>query len=312
MAVIIFIDTTTKSRSLISKFKDEGHSTLKEPLVLVNDVTNICTDGSGEKVLIWHVSSSKIRIDNEIQDVSLRNIGNATEILNRCQFNHKFGVTDNDEQYKRKVREAWSFDDVESWDPLKDRFKEGLKKGLKGQEKVIKATTNQILHLFLPIDIDMQALEMIQNDLGKVNKYLWGDKDRDIEGMFEGREGDEHYRQKLYDLWHLLGKKDHLRHIDKNASSKVEIFTPIDNSSPFLQKLAGLDDDDPKESPVYNFLESLDTGKKDDRDVTAEDLCKPFNLEIEVNGKKEEINSFHNWYCALASCLRGAEGCEGK
>ena len=168
-----------------------------------------------------------------------------------------------------------------------------------------------LLHLFLPLDIDMQALEIIKDDPGEVKKYLWGDKDRDIEGMFESREGNEHYRQKLYDLWHLLGKQDYLRQIGKKASSKVERFTPIDNSSPLLQKLAGLDDD-PKESPVYNFLESLDTGKKDDRDVTAEDLCMPFNLKIEVNGKKEEIKSFHNWYCALASCLRGAEGCEGK
>jgi len=188
-------------------------------------------------------------------------------------------------------------------------FNKFLELSKKKSTEICKA---RLLHLFLPLDIDMQALEMIQNDPEKVNKYLLGDKDRDIEGMFEGREGDEHYRQKLYDLWHLLGKQDYLGQIGKNASSEVEICTPIDNSSPLLQKLAGLDDYDPKESPVYNFLESLDTRKKDDMDVTAEDLCKPFNLEIEVNGKKEEIKSFHNWYCVLASCLRDAEGCEGK
>jgi len=139
---------------------------------------------------------------------------------------------------------------------------------------------------------------------------LWGD--RDVEGMFENRESDEHYRQKLYDLWHLLGKKYYLRQIGKNASSKVENLTPIDNPHDDLLKLAGLSNGNPKGFAIYTFLESLDTGKKDDRDITAEDLCKPFNLVIEVNGKKEEIKSFHNWYCALASCLRGAEGCEGK
>lgn len=170
------------------------------------------------------------------------------------------------------------------------------------KKKNLSKLFKNLLHLFLPIDIDMQALEIIKDDPGEVKKYLWGDKDRDIniEGMFESREGDDHYRQKLYDLWHLLGKQDYLRQIGKNASSKVESFTPIDNPSPFLRKLAGLDDD-PKESPVYNFLESLDTGKKDDRDITAEDFCKPFK-DMKVND--EGIESFPKWYRVLAKELR--------
>ena len=180
------------------------------------------------------------------------------------------------------------------------------------KKKNLSKLFKNLLHLFLPIDIDMQALEIIKDDPGEVKKYLWGDKDRDIniEGMFESREGDEHYRQKLYDFWYLLGKKDYLMQIGKNASSKAKSFTPIDNHSPSIQQLAGLSNEDPKESPIYEFLESIDTGKKGDIHLTAEDLCKSFNFEVEVNGKKEKNKSFHNWYCALASCLRGAEGSE--
>ena len=90
---------------------------------------------------------------------------------------------------------------------------------LSGESKKaeIDKTIYQILHLFLPLDIDMQTLEILKDDTEKVETYLHGDKYTDIEGMFESREGDEHYRQKLYDLWHLLGKQDYLRQIGKKA-----------------------------------------------------------------------------------------------
>jgi hypothetical protein len=29
-----------------------------------------------------------------------------------------------------------------------------------------------------------------------------------------------------------------------------------------------------------------------------------------VNGKKEKIETFHDWYCALASCLTGEDACK--
>jgi len=158
-----------------------------------------------------------------------------------------------------------------------------------------------ILSLFLPLDIDMQALEIIKNDLEKVNKYLWGDKDKNIEGMFESHKSGEHYRQKLYDFWHLLGKKEYLEEIRESASSKVKSLTPIDNPSTSIQQLAGLNNRDPKETLIYKFLESLDTAKKDSTNITAKDLCEPFK-NLKVNDK--EMKSVPKWYRALAEELR--------
>jgi len=170
---------------------------------------------------------------------------------------------------------------------------------IRDQEKIIST----ILHLFLPLDIDMQAMKTTKNPKDYLNDMYADLEDLYNLDKYKGRDKNDHYRQKLYDLWDLLElSKENKRRASPEAKKLTSIGIPD-----ALLKLAGLSNGNPKESPIYKFLGVLDTGKKDDMDVTAEDLCKPFNLEIEVNGKKEEINSFHNWYCALASCLRGAE-----
>ncbi len=169
-----------------------------------------------------------------------------------------------------------------------------------------KKKVNEILRLFLPLDIDMQALEIIQKDEEKVRKYLHSNKD--IEGMFQSRKGDNHYRQKLYDLWYLIGEKPPE---DGNwkPSEEAKKLTPIDNPDPNLRKLAGLNNGSPKESPIYKFLEFLDTSKNDGKDIkdVTDYLCNPFK-NWKINNK--DINTFHDWYCALASCLRGEEACK--
>jgi len=207
------------------------------------------------------------------------------------------------------------FQFIESWfkefakeEPNSEKIKQAF---LALFEILNKSPIDKLFIHFLPLDIDMQALEIIKDDAGKIEKYLWGDKD--IEGMFESREGDEHYRQKLYGLWHLLGKKDYLRQIGKKPSSKVEHLAPIDNPSPCIQQLAGLENGNGEESPIYKFLESLDERKKVGNDLKedVDYLLTPFK-SIELKIGDDEINSFQDWYCALASCLRGAKGCEGK
>lgn len=290
MAAVIIIDITLKSESLISKFRSEGHTVCE--VRLVNDVVSECADTPGERVLIWHVSSSKIIIDGSVLDISLRNIGNAVKILDSCDLRHKFGVTDNDASYKQGVSEAWTFDSVESWDKLKDRFKKGLREGIEREGQSLIAIKNYILHLFLPLDLDMQALEMIKDDKEKVKKYLWGDSGNKIEGMFQNRKDNEHYRKKLSDLW-----------------SKVDELTKSGsiNNINDLRKLVGLDNGKTEESQIYKFLESLDTCKEDDKNVTVAPLCNPFK-EWKINDK--EINSFHDWYCALAGCLKGGRACK--
>jgi len=261
-------------------------------------------------IVLWHIPSKK----------DIKNLKEYCDInQERILFIGKSGLSD----IRKEAEKAKLFKlVVGSFDTTKIKSCFRLDKSpldfnsiyncLSGESKKaeIDKTIYQILHLFLPLDIDMQTLEILKDDAGKIEKYLWGDKHTDIEGMFESREGDEHYRQKLYDLWHLLGKQDYLTQIDKSTSSEIENLMPINNPSLSLQKLAGFNNRAPKESQIYKFFESIDTAKKDDMDVTAEDLCKPFNLEVEVSGKKEKIKSFHNWYCALASCMREAEGSE--
>ena len=321
-SLVLYLDSTEKSDELNEYFDKEGHDTVKrEHVEDVVDVLKSQTDAYSKTVLIWHLTSlcfgdNYIEDDDELKSAVQYFKDNLSIVLD-----FKLAVSDNHNFYNAAKEISW-FDFADSWYQLRTLFKikdgYSLVKGLKSLPSIkkkdeISNTTSFLRHLFLPIDIDMQALEIIKDDAGKVEKYLWGDKYTDIEGMFEGREGDEHYRQKLYDLWHLLGKQDYLRQIGKDPSSKVEHLAPIDNPSPSLQKLAGLSNGNPKESPIYQFLKALDERKKDGNDLKEEVdyLLTPFK-SIELKIGDDEINSFQDWYCALDSCLREAEGCEGK
>lgn len=177
------------------------------------------------------------------------------------------------------------------------------------KRKVGRRYFSYFLHLFLSLDIDMQALEATKDQEGYLNNMYTDLEKLYKSGEYKDGEIDEHYRRKLYTLWRHLGA---FLESNQTPLPDVKDLVPINNPSNNLLKLAGFENGNREKSPIYKFFESLDIAKKNDMDVTAEDLCKPFNLVIEVNGKKEEIKSLHNWYCALASCLSEAEGCEGK
>lgn len=168
-----------------------------------------------------------------------------------------------------------------------------------------------LLHHFLPLDIDMQALKTAEDKKSYLNNmHIDLGELYELDKYYKERDRNKHYRQKLYDLWYLLEPSEENK---RRASPEAKKLIPINNPHDDLLKLAGLKNGNPKESPIYEFLESLDKRKKDDNDLKEEldYLLTPFKssgLKIGDN----EIKSFHDWYCALASCLTGKEACKGK
>lgn len=138
-----------------------------------------------------------------------------------------------------------------------------------------------ILALFLPIDIDMQALKVINED--KRNEYLTNESN----GMLR----DENV------IYEKLLKKtlDILDGIHINNKNTVEKLLGIGNRSKIKEFFILLDT---RKQTVKNFG-SL-TGNEIDG------IINHFSTDggWEVEGAKPEIiKSFHDWYCALAECL---------
>jgi putative transposon-encoded protein len=128
--------------------------------------------------------------------------------------------------------------------------------------------------LFLPLDIDMQALEILAKK--KENGVRVKVPKEYLEEMYADNID---YVQKL-----------------KELQAKVNTIGEIENiNKERLKKLAGISNEN-----VDQFFEKLG-GKKNDSD---EFLDHSWGID--------GVNSFHDWYCALDSCLRGAEACEGK
>jgi len=172
------------------------------------------------------------------------------------------------------------------------------------ENKDVSKEINEILHLFHPLDIDMQALKTTEN----AEAYL-NDTYADLEELYnldkyKERDKNDHYRQKLYDLRYLL---DPIKEKEERASAEAKKLTPINNPSDDLRKLAGLENGNREVSPIYKFLESLDERKTE----AINYFLAPFELSGLKGCDGKGINSFHDWYCALDSCLRGA-GSEGK
>jgi hypothetical protein len=135
-----------------------------------------------------------------------------------------------------------------------------------------------LLHLFLPLDIDMQALGILWNERDEKAKAVSYLKD-----MLDDA-GRDHYKNKF----------------DKVKALKGEI---IDNKlQTELDSLIGNDKDD---SVLYDFLTCLDDLKEKSKYsiLSKKDVQKVVNYLSE--GLEKENYSFHDWYCALAECLRG-------
>ena len=258
-------------------------------------------------IILWHLSASSLGNEKE-KEIPSKTEDIDTQVSDKILYKIGKSQSNNYLNLAETKCKNW-FDLLGKATYIEGYFKDknwNTSKIIAGFPKIKARKDRQkafldILHIFLPLDIYMQALETAE----KKDDYL-KDMHTDLEKLYDSekymdKEKKEHYRQKLYDLWFLLEPS---KENERRASPEAKKLTSIDNNPPDnLLKLARLGNGIPEESPIYKFLGVLDTGM----DVTAEDLCKPFNLEIEVNGKKEEIKSFHNWYCALASCLRGAE-----
>jgi len=120
----------------------------------------------------------------------------------------------------------------------------------------------------------MQALGILDEKKKK------GEKVKNPKEYLEEMYADNiNYLQKFNELQAKVKKLSEIEGIDKETLAKLAVI---------------------RNENVYQFFKKLE-GKKNDPD---EFLDHSWGID--------GVNSFHDWYCALSSCLRGAEGCEGK
>lgn len=144
-------------------------------------------------------------------------------------------------------------------------------------------TLQKILRIFLPLDIDRQALEAAKDKEG----YL-ADMYKDLESLYKsGKNKDEHFRQKLYDLWYFFEPEQYTGKGSRDAKN----FEPIPkDKTENLRLLAGLNCKKPEESPIYKFFESLDKKNLEGKFFTGFKVTDDY--------------SFHEWYRKLGECLK--------
>ena len=131
-----------------------------------------------------------------------------------------------------------------------------------GGKQSAKTLINNIIQMFLSLDLDMQTLEVLRQNGGDMEKFLREMYSDDID-----------YFQKVNNLQSDIRKLDEIEEIDKE---KIKIIYNL------------MDD-------VINFLQQLARKEK--------------NLLGHI-WVTDEVNSFHNWYCALVKALRGGEADE--
>lgn len=135
----------------------------------------------------------------------------------------------------------------------------------------IESLVIEIPYLFLSLDIDIQALEVLDNRKKKREQV---------------KNPQEYLKEMYADNIDYLQKFEHLR-------AKVNELGEIEGiNKERLKELAGYNN-----KGVSQFFEKL----KDKKDDPDEFLGHTWGIE--------GVESFHDWYCALASCLRGEEAC---
>lgn len=125
-----------------------------------------------------------------------------------------------------------------------------------------------VLHLFLPLDIDMQALGLLLKEK------------REAEAVNYFREmltGSKAYHERI-----LNDAEELLKQMSEDKREKVQ--AKFNTIKPFLDTLCNLQQKEISEKEFFN-------DKKNE-------------------GLKEDIKNFHDWYCALAECLRGEKVCK--
>lgn len=239
------------------KFGQESREHFDEIEMFLNSSKNF-----KNAVLLWHLSASGIKIeelDSKISRIKKEQPG----------LTLKIGKSEDTEFIKEARKINW-FDIVGIGNSVKDKCIRGNwnvdkirgKLLLFKSEEKMSEITNYILHLFLSIDIDMQALILVEGK--KATKYF--------EEMYNDNID---YYQKVNELQSKVRELDEIEGINTGRLNNL-----VDDASSFFKKL---------ERKEKNLREVLEHTWKTDR-----------------------VNSFHDWYCELASCLGGAEGCEGK
>jgi len=137
------------------------------------------------------------------------------------------------------------------------------------EKKSHNSSISQILHLFLPLDIDMQALEIL------AKKKENGEKVKEPNEYLKEMYADNiNYLQKFNELQAKVKELSEIEGIDKER----------------LEKLAGISN-----QKVSQFFKELDNKKND-----------PYKF-LGHSWGIDGVKSFPNWHRALATCLRGKE-----
>jgi len=147
---------------------------------------------------------------------------------------------------------------------------EELLKEVEGKNK----TVERYEILFLPLDIDMQALKSLYDE--KING--------------KNRKNPRAYLKEMY-----ADNVNYLQKFNELQAKAKELGETEGINKERLGKLAGISNGN-----VCQFFKKLG----DEKDDPDEFLGHSWGID--------GVNFFHDWYCALSSCLRGAEGCEGK
>ncbi|MEK6689969.1 MAG: hypothetical protein AABY78_01540 [Nitrospirota bacterium] len=206
-------------------------------------------------VLLWHLSASGIdsselkekitAINSKFPSGLVLKIGKseASEFINIARQCKWFDICGVGSYVKEKCNEGnWNVNTIVS---LRDSWR--------SKEKLSEITT-YLLHLFLPLDIDMQALELLEeNKKGDYLNQMYNDN--------------TDYYDKFGILQSKIKELSEIEGIDKNRLSGI-----INDAQVFFQNLIKREND-------------------------------PKRL-LKDSWKDKEINSFHDWYCALAECLR--------
>ncbi|MFQ5455624.1 MAG: hypothetical protein ACE5EA_05380 [Nitrospirota bacterium] len=179
-----------------------------------------------------------------------------------------------------------------------------LEKGLQNIRNLhFQHFTNEIFCLFLPLDIDMQALAEILND-GKLENSKKEKKiidylttEEEPKGMFKDNlENNVDYKKKL------------------NVAQKKAKETEKVKNNDIIRRLLGLENKE--DSRILKFMELLNSKKDEVKKngkipiENAKDIINYFsqNGGWKVKGANPEvIKSFHDWYRVLDSCLRAVD-----
>jgi hypothetical protein len=216
------------------------------------------TDTDGEFLILVHAKPKDMLNKISLNSSTINN--KKIYILDSHPYEEKGLIDSLATAIKKNDRNGW----IQPFDNLWTSCIKG-----ESQEEI-----NEILRLFLPLDIDMQALEILAKK--KENRKKVKDPKEYLEEMYADNID---YIQKLKELQAKVNTIGEIEEINKER----------------LKKLAGISNE-----KVSQFFKKLG-GKKNDSDEFLDHFWG-------IDG----VNSFHDWYCVLSSCLRGVEAYKGK